>query len=262
MYIRQHEQFRRNFITPLGSPLEGAGAGTSNPGSGPMTPSLLANPNALTTPPPVGDKSSQTSFFPPVHSESNRRRHRTPIIGLSGNARKELVDEAYASGMDDYIIKPFKLAELGKVLKKWERNLDEQMEERSLLGVQKTGHAHEAVHEASRRLQSEPVATADDTKTAEETTAVPIRPSLSPLGIAQPTPGDIPLQTISSLSSSADGASLKSTSSSDAPSSSSLRSNSSANPSSPASSAPTAVSSVFNDSSIGGGRPSKQADSS
>lgn len=33
--------------------------------------------------------------------------HHTPIIGLSGNARQEYIDRAYAAGMDDYVTKPY-----------------------------------------------------------------------------------------------------------------------------------------------------------
>lgn len=64
---------------------------------------------------------------------AGRRLHRTPIIGLSGNARQELVDQAMASGMDDYVVKPFKLAELDKVLKKWETAIDDQLVHRTIV---------------------------------------------------------------------------------------------------------------------------------
>lgn len=42
------------------------------------------------------------------------------------------MNHALASGMDDYVVKPFKLAELDKVLKKWEKTIDEQLIQRSI----------------------------------------------------------------------------------------------------------------------------------
>eukprot|EP01097_Dermamoeba_algensis_P010687 TRINITY_DN796_c0_g5_i1.p1 TRINITY_DN796_c0_g5~~TRINITY_DN796_c0_g5_i1.p1 ORF type:complete len:465 (-),score=179.46 TRINITY_DN796_c0_g5_i1:140-1534(-) len=44
--------------------------------------------------------------------------NRVPIIGLSGNARKKQVEEALASGMDDYLTKPYQSHELLNMIKK------------------------------------------------------------------------------------------------------------------------------------------------
>ncbi|KAK9894926.1 hypothetical protein P389DRAFT_86410 [Cystobasidium minutum MCA 4210] len=125
-HIRQHEHFRKNLVTPLDSPFNlQLGA---------------AEINNLQATPPSGI--TTVSYSPPLSSPtlshtsspglSGRRLHRTPIIGLSGNARQELVSQALASGMDDYVVKPFKLAELEKVLKKWEKTIDEQLVQRNV----------------------------------------------------------------------------------------------------------------------------------
>lgn len=121
-HIRQHEHFRKNLVTPLDSPFNlQLGA---------------AEINNLQATPPTGV--TNISYSPPLASPASssgsggRRLHRTPIIGLSGNARQELVNQALASGMDDYVVKPFKLAELEKVLRKWEQTIDEQLVQRSI----------------------------------------------------------------------------------------------------------------------------------
>lgn len=121
-HIRQHEHFRKNLVTPLDSPFNlQLGAAEIN--------------NLQATPP---SNVTSISYSPPLASPTSsvgsgsRRLHRTPIIGLSGNARQELVNQALASGMDDYVVKPFKLAELEKVLKKWETTIDEQLITRNI----------------------------------------------------------------------------------------------------------------------------------
>merc|ERR1712093_267759 len=252
MYIRQHEQFRRNFVTPLASPLEEGGGSTSNTGSAPLTPHYMPGSSTLTTPPPVGNNPGQTSFFPNTTPEGNRRRHRTPIIGLSGNARKELVDEAYASGMDDYVVKPFKMVELDNMLKKWERKLDEQLMQRATtLNSQSRGTSYRGSDETFSPLSEYPAEGPPFPE--EQTSEIPVRPSLLPNAQLS---ADNPFQMSGSKSSGTDNASLRSNSST-APSSSSIHSNSSLSVSSPASSVPTNVSSAFS----GGRRLSKGAES-
>jgi CheY-like chemotaxis protein len=41
------------------------------------------------------------------------------IIGLSGNARKEHMEEALEAGMQDYLPKPYELKELSSKMEKW-----------------------------------------------------------------------------------------------------------------------------------------------
>jgi len=44
---------------------------------------------------------------------------RTPIIALTAHSRKEMIDHFVASGVDDYLCKPFKQKQLVAVLEKW-----------------------------------------------------------------------------------------------------------------------------------------------
>lgn len=126
-HIRQHEHFRKNLVTPLDSPfnLQLGAAEINNLQATP--PSNIAN---VSYSPPLSSPTLSHASSP--GGSGGRRLHRTPIIGLSGNARQELVNQALASGMDDYVVKPFKLAELEKVLKKWEVAVDEQLVQRSI----------------------------------------------------------------------------------------------------------------------------------
>lgn len=121
-HIRQHEHFRKNLVTPLDSPfnLQLGAAEINNLQATPPS-----NVTSISYSPPLASPTSSVS-------SGSRRLHRTPIIGLSGNARQELVNQALASGMDDYVVKPFKLAELEKVLKKWESTIDEQLVNRDI----------------------------------------------------------------------------------------------------------------------------------
>lgn len=48
--------------------------------------------------------------------EANSNRTPVPIVGLSGNARKEQIEEAKAVGMSDYLTKPYHKDELYKIL--------------------------------------------------------------------------------------------------------------------------------------------------
>eukprot|EP01114_Cavostelium_apophysatum_P015319 TRINITY_DN4142_c0_g4_i1.p1 TRINITY_DN4142_c0_g4~~TRINITY_DN4142_c0_g4_i1.p1 ORF type:complete len:1401 (-),score=353.88 TRINITY_DN4142_c0_g4_i1:71-4240(-) len=50
--------------------------------------------------------------------EKEKKRNRTPIVGLSGNARAAQVEEAIESGMDDYLTKPFHRDDIFKMLGK------------------------------------------------------------------------------------------------------------------------------------------------
>ncbi|KAI9137084.1 hypothetical protein BKA69DRAFT_1128530 [Paraphysoderma sedebokerense] len=50
----------------------------------------------------------------------DRLRIRTPIIALSGNARKEKIQEALDCGVDDYLIKPCNQKVLDNMIQKWE----------------------------------------------------------------------------------------------------------------------------------------------
>jgi CheY-like chemotaxis protein len=43
----------------------------------------------------------------------------TPIIAITGNALKDIQNQAFSSGMDDYIIKPVHLDDIKKILVKW-----------------------------------------------------------------------------------------------------------------------------------------------
>lgn len=51
--------------------------------------------------------------------EGKAKRRRKPIIGLSGNARKEQIETAIAAGMDDYLVKPYTKETLMKMIGKW-----------------------------------------------------------------------------------------------------------------------------------------------
>jgi len=114
--IRQFEMHVKDFVTPLSSPAS--------------LHSSASTINALTTP---GSPANDHYFSPGASSPVLAPRRRVPIVGLSGNARKELVDQAFASGMDDYIVKPFKLQELERVIKKWEKKIDEELARQSVI---------------------------------------------------------------------------------------------------------------------------------
>lgn len=56
---------------------------------------------------------------------TNPRRIRTPIVALSGNAMKEQIEEAFAAGTSDYVVKPCKRAQLKLMINHWERIVHE-----------------------------------------------------------------------------------------------------------------------------------------
>lgn len=45
--------------------------------------------------------------------------HRTPIVALSGNVRKEQIKDALAAGMDDYLTKPFQKQSILNIVEKY-----------------------------------------------------------------------------------------------------------------------------------------------
>lgn len=53
--------------------------------------------------------------------EAQEKRQRTPIVAITGNAYDEDRQRCREAGMDDFISKPIKMAELAQVLKKWLR---------------------------------------------------------------------------------------------------------------------------------------------
>ena len=108
--IRQHEAHSKLLVAPIDSPfdLHATAYNINFASQQQQGPSVLH---------PLGTASPGTIAL-------NRR---IPIIGLSGNARRELIEEAFVAGMDDYIVKPFKLPELEKVLKKWENVIESRM---------------------------------------------------------------------------------------------------------------------------------------
>lgn len=46
-------------------------------------------------------------------------QRRTPIVGISGNARQQYIDDALRAGMDDYITKPFHELQLRQVIERY-----------------------------------------------------------------------------------------------------------------------------------------------
>jgi CheY-like chemotaxis protein len=48
-----------------------------------------------------------------------RESSRTPIIALTADAMSGASDRCLASGMDDYISKPFTLKQLREILERW-----------------------------------------------------------------------------------------------------------------------------------------------
>lgn len=51
--------------------------------------------------------------------ESRERRRRTPIVAITASAMPDERRRCLEAGMDDVLIKPFMLAELGRVLRDW-----------------------------------------------------------------------------------------------------------------------------------------------
>ena len=110
--IRQHEAHSKLLVAPMDSPFD-LHATAYNINSA----QIRQQGSAAAGLHPLGTASPGTV-------PSNRR---VPIVGLSGNARRELIDQAFVAGMDDYVVKPFKLPELEKVLKKWEKIIESRM---------------------------------------------------------------------------------------------------------------------------------------
>jgi len=53
------------------------------------------------------------------HELMGKQTQRTPIIGMSANARLEDRERALSGGMDDYLVKPLKVEDLEATLKRW-----------------------------------------------------------------------------------------------------------------------------------------------
>jgi two-component system sensor histidine kinase/response regulator len=51
-----------------------------------------------------------------------KRKPSTCIIALSGNARPGLMQDAYNTGLNDYLTKPCSMDELARMLTKWEHD--------------------------------------------------------------------------------------------------------------------------------------------
>eukprot|EP01118_Nematostelium_gracile_P012186 TRINITY_DN4417_c0_g1_i1.p1 TRINITY_DN4417_c0_g1~~TRINITY_DN4417_c0_g1_i1.p1 ORF type:complete len:228 (-),score=29.24 TRINITY_DN4417_c0_g1_i1:66-680(-) len=70
---------------------------------------------------PVMDGLTATKFI--RQNETTNRKEPTPIIGLSGNARKEYVDLALGAGMNSFVVKPYQKEELYAILNIIQSNL-------------------------------------------------------------------------------------------------------------------------------------------
>ncbi|KAI9137083.1 hypothetical protein BKA69DRAFT_62693 [Paraphysoderma sedebokerense] len=88
--------------------------------------STLALSHSLPPTPSSPSRSSTDILQHPVNSD--RPKIRTPIVALSGNARKEKIKEALDCGVDDYLIKPCNLEGLEKMIQKWEVFVDKRNE--------------------------------------------------------------------------------------------------------------------------------------
>ena len=67
---------------------------------------------------PVMDGLEATRLFR-ENERAAEERHRTPVIALTANAMKGDREQCLASGMDDFLSKPFRKMALGEVLEKW-----------------------------------------------------------------------------------------------------------------------------------------------
>jgi PAS domain S-box-containing protein len=60
------------------------------------------------------------------HELMGKQAQRTPIVGMSANARLEDRERAMSGGMDDYLIKPLKIEDLEATLKRWVPDFSER----------------------------------------------------------------------------------------------------------------------------------------
>lgn len=66
---------------------------------------------------PLLDGIEVTKRIRQMESESGRQR--VPIVGVTGHSRKEYEEQARAAGMDEFITKPYKNAEILELAKKY-----------------------------------------------------------------------------------------------------------------------------------------------
>jgi CheY-like chemotaxis protein len=76
---------------------------------------------ALTARPQVMDGREATRRIRALEERAERAgRPAAVIVALSGNARPGLMQDAYDTGLDDYLTKPCSMPELARMLSKWE----------------------------------------------------------------------------------------------------------------------------------------------
>lgn len=75
---------------------------------------------------PVMDGREATRVIRQIENERGEAGSGTVIIALSGNARPGLLQEAYDTGLDDYLTKPCSQADLRRMLNKWEATVQKR----------------------------------------------------------------------------------------------------------------------------------------